>query len=81
MSDFDAEAHVLSVFREKCRRAGGPKAGYNLRRQAIEYGVAEEQWDICAGALESLVGQGLLMSNEAGDRFILTEEGAETIAV
>jgi hypothetical protein len=74
----EAETSVLNRFQEKCRIAGGAKPGYNLRRQAIEAG-AVAGGEAVAGGLASLVEKGLLASNEAGDRFILTETGVEAI--
>ena len=79
MSYSEAEAHVLSRFREKCRIAGGPKAGYVLRLRSIEQG-----WDPGGGSaaeqgLRELVDRGLLASNEAGDRFALTAEGVAVL--
>ena len=79
MSFSETESEILDRFREKCRIAGGAKPGYNLRRQAIEAGVAEPGAEAMSQGLASLVEQGLLASNEAGDRFILTETGAEAI--
>lgn len=79
MSYSEAESKVLARFVEKCRIAGGPKAGYNLRRQAIAYGLAGEAESETSEGLESLVSRGLLASNEAGDRFILTEAGVEAL--
>lgn len=73
----EAEVQVLGRFREKCRIAGGPRAGYNLRRESIlfelEGPAASDQ------GLADLVEKGLLVGNEAGDRFILTEEGVAAL--
>lgn len=80
MTDFDPEALVLSVFKEKCRRAGGLKAGYNLRREAIQYGGTDDEKTASDEALGSLVERGLLAGNEGGDRFILTEEGVAALS-
>jgi hypothetical protein len=79
MSYSETETEVLRRFFEKCRIAGGAKAGYNLRRQAIELGVSGQAAEGLDEGLASLVEKGLLASNEAGDRFILTESGVEAL--
>lgn len=79
MSYTDAEAAILARFSEKCRIAGGPKAGYVLRKRSIEYGWNDERRAAAAEGLGALVEKGLLASSEAGDRFILTEQGAQTL--
>ena len=79
MSYSEAESRVLARFAEKCRIAGGPKAGYNLRQAAIEYGWDAEQRAAATEGLLSLVERTLLASNESGDRYILTAEGAEVL--
>ncbi len=79
MSYSDAATHVLVRFVEKCRLAGGPKAGYNLRRRSIEQGWRVSDAKAMDEGLADLVSQGILASNEAGDRYILTEQGVETL--
>ena len=80
MANFDSEGHVLAVFREKTQRAGGAKPGYNLRREAIEYGLDATALESVAAAFESLVERGVLTTNESGSRIILTEAGAAELA-
>lgn len=75
----NGESRVLERFAEKCRIAGGPKAGYNLRRDSIVYGWDEARHQAAAAALESLVDKGVLAANEAGDRFSLTEDGVAAL--
>jgi len=69
----------MSRFHQKCRIAGGAKPGYNLRRQAIEAGLADSPGSVVDEGLTSLMEKGLLVSNEAGDRFSLTATGVEAI--
>lgn len=80
MSYSDAATHVLGRFVEKCRTAGGPKAGYNLRRDSIEQGWRASDAAAMDEGLADLVSRGVLAANEAGDRYILTEQGVETLA-
>ena len=80
MSLSEAEAHVLHRFAEKCRIAGGAKAGYVLRRRSVEQGWDRADGSAMEQALEALVSRGLLAVNEAQDRFILTEQGVESLA-
>ena len=75
----DGESRVLERFAEKCRIAGGPKAGYNLRRDSIIYGWDAGRVEAADAGLASLVDRGLLAANEAGDRFSLTEEGVVAV--
>lgn len=79
MAFSETESGIMNRFHDKCRIAGGAKAGYNLRRQAIEAGFARPDGDAIDEGLASLVEKGLLASNEAGDRFILTATGVEAI--
>jgi len=78
MSYSAEEQRVLDRFIEKTRIAGGPKAGYMMRRDSIAYGLDDP--DRLRGALDSLVEKGLLKLNEGGDRFYLTADGAEQLA-
>jgi len=80
MVNLDPEASVLSVFKERCRRAGGLKAGFNLRQQSIRYNVPDEEKSACDEAIASLVGKGLLVGNEPGDRYSLTEDGVAALS-
>ena len=74
------ERLVLERFREKTAVAGGPRAGYVLRRQAIRYphpDLGDAELD---AALAGLVERGLLAPNEARDFFFLTEAGVAALA-
>ena len=75
-----SEQAVLDRFREKCRIAGGPKPGYNMRRDSICFFSAETPDLDLDGALALLAEKGLLKPNETGDRFILTAAGAELLS-
>lgn len=75
----DDESRILGRFTEKCRIAGGPKAGYVLRRQSIEYGWDETRREAASRGFETLVEKGLLAANENGDRFVLTEQGVAAL--
>jgi len=78
MSYSAQEKLVIDRFIEKTRIAGGPKAGYTLRRVSIAYGRPDaSELD---SALDALVEKGLLKSSEAGDRFFLTADGAEHLS-
>ncbi len=72
------ERAVLERYREKTHLAGGPRAGYLLRRMAIAKGV-DDSIDVESG-LSGLVELGLLVSSEAEDFVFLTEKGAEAVA-
>jgi DNA-binding PadR family transcriptional regulator len=80
MSPPAAELHVLHRFAEKCRLAGGAKAGYVLRRRSLEQGWDRARAGQLDEALDALVGRGVLAVNEARDRFVLTEQGVEALA-
>ena len=76
----EGESRVLRRFAEKCHIAGGPQAGYALRRQVLEYGLTPEGRSAAAGGVEALIEKGLLVGNESGDRLILTAAGVEALA-
>ena len=71
-----AEQTVMERFALKTHIAGGAKAGYVLRRQALASGAESEVDD----GIASLVGRGLLAVGESGDFVYLTEAGAEALA-
>lgn len=68
------EGAILNRYHEKTRVVGGAAAGYLLRVEALGGDPASVE-----AALESLAGKGLLQRTEAGDRYLLTEEGAEVV--
>ncbi len=72
-----SEAAILERYLDKMHMAGGPRAGYLLRRRAIEAGV-DPSLDLDAG-LGGLVERGLLATSEGGELLYLTEEGATAI--
>ena len=79
MTEANCESFILNRFFEKCRIAGGPKAGYVLRKAAINYGIEperESEFEIC---LAGLVKQGVLFSNEASTLFFLTAKGVDVL--
>jgi hypothetical protein len=67
----------MQRFAEKTHLAGGPRAGYALRRQALEAGH-DSAFDLEAG-LSGLVERGLLTASESGDYLYLTEQGVESL--
>lgn len=76
----EGESRILRRFAEKCHIAGGPQVGYGLRRQSIEYGLPDSARTATTEGLETLVGRGLLVANESGDRYLLTEAGVAALA-
>ena len=72
-----AEQIVMDRFQQKTRIAGGPKAGYVLRRAAVVYGQ-ESDFDLDA-ALTGLMDRELLTSSEGGEWIYLTQSGAESL--
>ncbi len=72
----DAEQTVMERFADKTHIAGGAKAGYVLRRQAIASGLES---DVDSG-IASLVERGLLTEAESGEYVYLTEAGVEALA-
>lgn len=71
-----SEQDVMDRFAHKTHIAGGPKAGYVLRRQAL-VSSAEAEVD---GGIASLAERGLLTVGESGDFVYLTEAGVEALA-
>lgn len=70
-----AERIILDRFEEKCRMAGGPRVGFVLRKEAIR-AVAGN--DVDAG-LSGLVEKGLLLPNEEGSFYFLSQQGVEAL--
>lgn len=79
MSEPSCESLILNRFFEKCRIAGGPKAGYVLRKAAINYGIDQDRESEFDGCLAGLVDQGVLSSNEASTLFFLTAKGVDVL--
>lgn len=79
MSFSESETVVMNRFRDKCLVAGGARAGYNLRRQSIQYGMDATEAEAADAGIASLVERGVLIANEDGDRIILTQAGAEAL--
>jgi hypothetical protein len=76
----DAAAEViLHRFHDKCHSAGGPRAGYVLRRKAIlQVQGRHPDLDLESG-LDALVEEGLLKVSEEGTFFFLTAAGVEKL--
>jgi hypothetical protein len=70
------EQLILERFHEKCRMAGGPRAGYMLRKQAIVYPHPEVDLE---PALAGLVNKELLKVNEGGQLYYLTASGTDLL--
>jgi hypothetical protein len=73
----DAETVVMERFAEKTHMAGGARAGYMLRRDAVKYG-SDPGLDI-DGAVAGLVERGLIAASESGTFLYLTESGVEAL--
>jgi hypothetical protein len=73
-----AEQVVLARFNERGQRAGGVKAGFGMRAQAIRYVAPEAAADIDR-ALQGMVEKGWVKPNAAGTWFFLTETGVEKV--
>ncbi len=75
-----AENVVLDRFRQRCRVAGGPRAGYVLRRASILYVQKDHpELDLESGISE-LVSQQILKANETGSFLFLTAEGIDRLS-
>lgn len=70
-----SEQSVMQRFAHKTHIAGGAKAGYVLRRQAI---VADAETEV-DGGIAALVERGLLTVGESGEFVYLTEAGVEAL--
>lgn len=75
-----AETAVMQRFFEKARIAGGPRAGYMLRKQAITYHAERSPEVDFEAALAALVERDLLKVDEGGKLFYLTEAGVTALA-
>lgn len=73
-----SERAIVNRIAEKARIAGGVKGGYVMRRRIFEP-AAVDGADLEEG-IGGLVDKGILQPTESGDRFYLTEEGAELLA-
>lgn len=71
---------ILDRYREKCRMAGGPRAGFVLRRRALLYVQPEHPGLDLEAGIAALEDQGLLKSNESGSFLFLTQAGADVLA-
>lgn len=69
------EQVILDRFAEKCRIAGGLRAGYMLREEAICYYKDESPELDFEQGLEQLVAKDLLKVNEGGGLYYLTAAG------
>lgn len=75
-----SEAAIMGHYDEKTRIAGGVKAGYLLRLESIRrLQNGDPQLDVDRG-LGGLVEKDLLQPTEKGDRYYLTEAGAEYLS-
>lgn len=79
MAKTSCESLILNRFFEKCRIAGGPKAGYVLRKAAITYGIDRDRDSEFDGCLAELVDRGVLLSNEASTLYFLTAKGVDVL--
>jgi hypothetical protein len=77
MSFSESERSILNCYHDKTRLAGGANAGYLLRVSALQAQLGASA-NVESG-LEELVGRGLVQVTEAGDRYYLTEAGAELV--
>jgi hypothetical protein len=75
-----AEQIIVDRFRQKCQAAGGPRAGFVLRRAAILY-VRDEypELDLAAG-IDSLVDSGVLKASDSGNFLFLSATGVQHLA-
>ena len=74
------EQTVMERFAYKTHIAGGAKAGYVLRRQAIAAAAETGAVAEVDSAIAALVGRGLLITSEGGEFVYLTEAGVESLA-
>jgi hypothetical protein len=73
------ESAVLARFTEKCRAAGGPQPGQQMRRATLRSIAEKGPGSDLDDALVRLVEKGLLKANEQADRYFLTAAGAELL--
>lgn len=74
-----SESAVLSRFAEKCRAAGGPQPGQQVRRASLSWTARRNPGVDVEEGLSRLVEKGILKSTEKSDRFFLTEAGVEAV--
>jgi predicted transcriptional regulator len=80
MTDAGCESLILNRFFEKCRIAGGAKAGYVLRKTSIAYGIDPSRESEVERSLEMLVERGVLASNETSSLYFLTAKGVDVLS-
>lgn len=73
------ERLILERFRERTHSAGGPKAGYVLRREAVRQKHPDVPEPDLAAAFDALLARGLVAANEDSPVVFLTEAGAEAV--
>ncbi len=75
------EQVIMDRFYEKSRMAGGPRAGYVLRKDAVVC-LGDEHPDLdFESGLEALIDKGLLLRAESGGFYYLSEAGSEALQV
>jgi hypothetical protein len=74
-----SESAVLARFAEKCRAAGGPQAGQQVRRASFSSTARRNPGVDVDEGLSRLVEKGVLKATEKADRFFLTEAGVELV--
>ena len=80
MTTTPAEQIILQRFREKCRLAGGPRAGFVLRHGAVMYVQHRHPEIDLEEGVASLIERGLLKASESGDFLFLSEAGVEALS-
>lgn len=70
------ENRIRDVLAERCRIAGGARAGFSLRRTALQALASNGgEIDEIEAAVDALVAAGRLAANESNSRVYLTEAG------
>jgi hypothetical protein len=70
------EDRIRRALTERCRIAGGVRAGFSLRRTALEaLAAASGGSEEVAAAIDGLLASDRLAANEDGSRVYLTETG------
>lgn len=78
-SQSSVERLILERFRERTHSAGGAKAGFVLRREAVRVRHPElAEADLSAG-FDALLARGLVATNEDSPVVFLTEDGAAAV--
>jgi hypothetical protein len=81
MKATNAEEVVLERLRQKCHAAGGPRAGFVLRRASILY-VQDQHPDLDLEAgISALLDSEFLKVSESGKFLFLTAEGAKRLSL